>query len=522
MTEKKRLLDGTTSAFFYSGISSTLSSLALRSAAMTFNVYLSGIAGAGAMGLLSLIYSVWGFALTLGCVSGGFLSSRIYASEVSLGGSTKKGSSMCLRFTFICGGIIGASLFLLSDIISLYLLGDTRCALPLRMLSVSLPFISASGSIEGYFNACTRSYKTAAMRLIEQVIRVSVTVSIFFFVGHKNDAEACINIILGGVLTEILSFILLYILYLYDRKAHFSKNDSHAVSSYKDLASLSIPLTLSTGIRSGLVSLEHVMIPKGLIANGTEYSKALSVFGTVHGMALPVVLFCYAVPSSFSALLIPKIAEYNARKNKREIVYIAGRAYRLALCFSLAVSAFILLSSGLLGNILYPGSDAGKYIYLLSPLIPIMYIDSVSDSFLKGLNRQAYSMRINIADSLISLFCVVFLMPHMGITGYIIAIYASEIFNTCMSLQKVMRITGYSIPVLRAFVTPLICSVLSAKITGSLYSVGGGILESIFLFIIGILLFTALYFLLLFSLKNITHDERKWVISLLKPARKEK
>jgi len=520
MTKKHNTLTHTPSVFFYNGLSSALSSLALRFASMVFNVYLSGIAGAGAMGLMSLIYSVWGFALTLGCVSGGFCCSRICANEFSLNGDIYRSTSMCIRFAAFCGSVVGGALFLSSSFFGGSVLGDPRCVLPLRILSLSLPFISMSGAVEGYFNACTRTYKTAFMRVLEQVTRISLTALIFFTLGHSDASEACINIVLGGAVTETLSFVILFIVFLFDRRKHCQRKDtSHC--TYKRIVSLSLPVTLSTSLRSALISIEHVMIPRGLVAYGVSYECALATFGMVHGMALPIILFCYSLPSSFSGLLIPKIAEYDARSNKKEIAYVAKRAYRLALCFSFGVSAFIILSSELLGASLYPGKDVGRYLYVLAPLIPIMYVDSVSDSFLKGLNRQMYSMKINIIDSLISIACVALLMPRFGVWGYIAAIYASEIFNTCASLTTVIKLTGYRIPVFKFILLPLFISVLSSKLTDALYSFLDGAVSGGGVLIWGGIFYVILFGVLLLAFRNIDREESEWLCGVILPRKRE-
>ena len=39
------------------------------------------------------------------------------------------------------------------------------------------------------------------------------------------------------------------------------------------------------------------------------------------------------------------------------------------------------------------------YIRILSPLVPVMYTDTVTDGMLKGLDQQIQSMRYNIIDS---------------------------------------------------------------------------------------------------------------------------
>ena len=47
-------------------------------------------------------------------------------------------------------------------------------------------------------------------------------------------------------------------------------------------------------------------------------------------------------------------------------------------------------------TVIYPGTDAGRYIRLLAPLIPVMYIDTTVDSMLKGLGEQLYCMTVSI------------------------------------------------------------------------------------------------------------------------------
>ncbi len=499
---------GTPSLFLYNGMCNSLSSLALRFATMAFNIYLSSKAGAGAMGLLSLTYSVWGLALTLGCASGGLVSSRACAEAILLKQDVRGTASKCLRYSFLCGTITSAVLFSLSSIIGGTLIADTRTVAPLKIMSISLPFISMSTSLNGYFNAKTRSYKNAIVQVCEQIIRMSVTVLIFTL-SHKTDAKsACISIVLGGALAEVISFFLLFILFLYDVREHPHTDGEHC--SYKKLSAISLPVTFSAAVRTALVSIEHILIPKCLVTYGTAYETSLALFGTVHGMAIPTVLFCYALPSAFSGLLIPKISEYHVSKNQKELLYVANRAYRFTLCFSLGVSAFLMFSADIVGSTLYPGMGAGHYIYLLAPLIPVMYVDSVSDSLLKGLDLQQHSMMINIADAAISVICVALAVPEIGIYGYIVAIYLSEIFNTCASIFKILKVTGYRFHTVKHICVPTIVAIASSKLTSPLYSLTVGIGMPFALFI-GILSFTLTYIFLLYATKNLSYEEQLWV-----------
>ena len=504
--------------FFYNGIISAFSSLALRFVGMTFNVFLSSHAGAQAMGLLSLVYSVWGFVLTAGCAGAGLASARLCAESFSRKESVRAAGRKCLQYSFICASIIGGIFFLITPLFG-RLLGDSRTVTPLRILAISLPFVSMSASLSGYFNARRATYKNSICQISEQIVRIAITTFIFSKMRYKDAGAYCSSIILGGALAEMVSFFILYTLYLLEGRKH--ENGRGCTVTLARIAKITVPVCISASIRSGLVSVEHILIPKGLTEFGYTNDEALSLFGTVHGMAIPIILFCISIPSAFSVLLIPKIAEQNTVGCIEEIRYVGSRAYRTALIFSFGVASYLTLSAFLLGNSLYPGTDAARYIYIFAPLIPIMYVDSVSDAVLKGMGEQLYSMKINIADAAISVLAVFLLVPKIGIVGYVIAIYLSEGFNTCASMLRVIQLTKSRMPVLRFVISPLLLSVAAANLTRIFYLYSRNIDASTSLTIGGIL-FTLTYVSLLLASGSITREERRYFIRLITKERTQK
>ena len=67
----------------------------------------------------------------------------------------------------------------------------------------------------------------------------------------------------------------------------------------------------SAYVRSGLISIEHMLIPVGLEKHGLTKSNALSLYGIIQSMVLPIVLFPSALISSFAGLLVPELGECN-------------------------------------------------------------------------------------------------------------------------------------------------------------------------------------------------------------------
>ena len=139
--------------------------------------------------------------------------------------------------------------------------------------------------------------------------------------------------------------------------------------------------------------------------------------------------------------------------------------------FSIGCGGIITSFSLSLGASIYPTSDtAGKYILMIAPLIPIMYIDTAVDSMLKGLGEHVYTMWVNIADAAISVILVSVLLPRMGINGYILTVYFTEILNATLSITRLLIKSKVKTHVISWVFRPLICILLSTKLTHALIS----------------------------------------------------
>ena len=90
--------------------------------------------------------------------------------------------------------------------------------------------------------------------------------------------------------------------------------------------------------------------------------------------------------------------------------------------------------------------ECARYIKILSPIILFMFPDNIIDSMLKGLNKQFGVMVCNIFDLIVTISLLYVLLPIYGLTGYLICIMISEIFNFCISYFQLFNATGFKIP----------------------------------------------------------------------------
>lgn len=450
----------------YNSIMLCISSILIRTVGVSFNVYISNRVGAEAMGLYSLINNVFGFALTLASSGINLAVTRCVAESEGrrkeTTGVMRKSVAMAAGF-----GILSAVLlFGFSGLIGKLWLKDPRATTPLRIMSLSLPTIAVSSALNGYFTAVRRAWKSASAQLAEQCVRIYATAGLLTFFLNSGPEFACIALVIGCAVSDSFSCLLSFFLYLFDRKKNVSEETlperKYAIT--KKLLGIAMPVAFSAYVRSGLTTLEHVLIPMGLQMYGASRGEALADYGVISGMVLPVVLFPYALIYSFTGLLIPEIAGAASEKHENRIRYISCRVWRLTIVLGCACAGIMGVCSAEFGEYLYSNAEAGKYIAAMAPLLPVMYLDTVTDSLLKGLGEQVYTMNVNIADAAISVILVRLLVPVFGLNGYIAVLYISELINFTLSAARMIKRTGIRIKIFRWAVLPVACIIAVSRI----------------------------------------------------------
>lgn len=435
----------------------TGATLIMRFVGMAFSVYITNKIGAAGMGLYSLVMSVGGFAVTVALSGVNLASTRMTAAAIGRGSEREVRGAMrrCILYGIVFGLAAMLGLLLLAKPISVYLLHDKRCISLLRVLSIGLPFMSLTSALGGYFAAVRRVVKSAIASFFEQFVKIAVCVWLIGMIAPKGVEYACLAVILGGSISEVASFLLSVALYIGDRKKHTFGAKEAIPSLTRKMLDITLPVALSAYVRSGLLTVEHLLIPIGLRHYGTSYDAALASYGTLQGMALPVILFPQALVGALSGLLVPELSERQARMEYGSIENTVSRGIQFTLCFSVGAAGMMSCFSQILGQAVYHSSEAGKMIGMLAPLIPIMYLDHIVDGMLKGLGEQLYSMRVNIADAFLSVILVWVLIPRMGISGYILTIFLMEVLNASLSIMRLLKVCDIKVRFIKWVLKPL-------------------------------------------------------------------
>ncbi len=489
----------------------TITSFILRTVNISFQVYLANKLGQEGMGLFQLITAIYFLAIVFSTSGIKFATTRLVAEEMGTGRPAGANQAVrnCLAFGMIFSVATMAIIILNAEYIGNRWLNEPRTILSLRIFALSLPCISLSSVLTGYFIAVRKVIKSVAVQYLEQLIKIAATILFLGIFISKGLEYACAAVAAGGCTGELCSFLLLYLLYKTDRQG-VSKSREAGPNLISRMLRIAMPVAFSAYTMSIVRTIQQLLIPYGLKKSGESSKEAISTFGVIQGMTMPIIMFPAVLLEAISELIVPELAECRAGNSYNRMNYIIARVFNLGVILSIGVAWLFWRYSKELGMTIYNNSEAAYFIMMLAPLIPIMYLDNIVDNMLKGIDEQVSSMKYNMFTSLINIIMTYLLLPRYAIIGYLITTYITRILNFALSLNRLVRVTRLEIDWHR-IVKSVFCIIGAIGIAVLLEDIN---LVNPTLIYLHLILTAAIYIFLLRVFSCITHDDILWVKSL--------
>ncbi len=485
------------------------SNILLRILSLFFQSYLAGRIGAENLGFFGIISSVGVVFATISISGVRFATTRLVAEEEGRGNKNPHLLMRCaFSYSAVFGIVSGTFLYMGAEFFSHYWIMNDAATTSLCVMALSMPFISLGSVVEGYFTAKQKIFRLICIEMIAQLLRVVFVITRLTSIGEHNIIDTLSQGMFVGEISLFLGAIILYFAETFGKK-----EEMPGKGNLRRLIKTASPLAVSAYMRTGLSSLGQIVIPHGLKKGGMGSTSAFATYGVVSQMSMPVIMFPAALLSALGEVLVPRLTAAQVQGRKIGVSYIVNRALRLGVMFSFAVAGVMFFYSQPLGRGIYKSIEAGEYIRIFALLVPIVYIDCVTDGCLKGLNQQLYSMMYNVFEGIINVVLLFILLPKIAIMGYIAVMYIKEIFNAFLSIRRLSKVTqvdfmSWGIP------TSLV-SLCGAKILCDTmsFSIPLGI---------KILMYLLFYVTFLYVLSAVSRDDIRWLVSLLKNEDKPK
>ena len=456
----------------------TLTGLLSRVIGFFYRIYLSRLFGEEGMGIYQLLSPVLALSFSL-CAAGIQTAiSKYVAASVAKG--NRKDSYRYLFTGLFLSLLLSVPCMLLllmfSDFVAVHFLLEARTASMLRIIALSIPAGAVHSCINGYYYGIKKTMLPSSTQLIEQFMRFFCVLAADFLarrshtVPHINAAVA--GLVVGECAAMLISLLAIYFRFYREEagagmaslpcpnagdgksslpcpnagaRRHtmpmsnaggFGISRFHAV---KDLLVLAFPLTVSRIVVNLLQSVEAVAIPSRLCRYGYDSVTALSVYGVLTGMALPLLFFPNALTGSMSLLLLPMVSEADARGNTDAVKNTTLKTIYSCLLLGTACTLFFFLSGPFLGRFLFHSELAGRYIRSLSLLCPFLYLCTTLSGILHGLGKAVSVFFVNVFSLSLRLLFVFFLIPAFGIDCYILSMVLSQLLSAFFYLFLLYR-----------------------------------------------------------------------------------
>ena len=309
--------------------------------------------------------------------------------------------------------------------------------LPIICLSLTMPFISISAIIKGYFWGKQNMFPYILSNFIEQIIRLLLIV--FFITKINNIIYSICFIILIDIIGEISSWI---VMINYTPKIKLKIHDLKINKQIiKDIMSFTIPTTLSKIIGSVSYFAEPIILTSTLLYVGYTNDYIVYEYGIINAYSLSTLLLPQFFTQNMSTSLIPELSKQYKLNNYSLCIKRIKQIVLLSSLIGTISTLIITIFPKPILFILYNTNEGIDYIRLLSPFTILFYIEYPLINALQALGKTKLIMNITIKTSFIRIISlIVFSLLKIGMYSLVITIIINLITSTYLYYKNIKKI----------------------------------------------------------------------------------
>ena len=433
----------------------TILSVTTRAFGLFIKIYLSRKIGAEAIGYYQIALSLF------------FLLCSLVTSGIPLVISRKIASNPEKKNKIVFAGLLVSTT--LSFIICLLIIltpnliasiwGQSSSISVLFMLLPALIFTAVYVPFRGAFWGNKNFFLLGFTELLEQLIRFAICILFFNIALPLSGAEIAGSTY--SIACAISSIIAIIIYFIKGNKI------TPSIKEIKPLIVESAPIAILR-IGSSLVSMIiSIVFPLMLVRSGTSTNDAVSFFGIVTGMALPIVTIPGTIIGSISVALIPELSGRNE-------IFITKQT-NLSLSYSIIIS-FLLFPTLLilgepLGVLLFSNRAAGEILKYGSYLLLPLGISQLSGSILNAIGMEKRGLLNYFISAVVMILTITLLPKFIGVYALVLGFFLMSVISSLLNLLSITKyLSSYSFKTIFCSVIFSIPSCLICKWTYSLLS----------------------------------------------------
>ena len=193
----------------------------------------------------------------------------------------------------------------------------------------------------------------------------------------------------------------------------------------KPLFNATLPITSVRASGTLVNSAVAVLLPAMLVKSGLSESEALTLFGLVTGMAIPVLFIPSTIIGSLSLVLVPELSENFYRKDTKRLYENLSKGLTVSTLVACFLLPFFYAFGDELGKIAFSEPLAGEFIRTGCPVLLPMSLTMISTGMLNSMGFEKQTFIYYFIGAAAMLLCILFLPAFCGAYAYIIGLGAS-------------------------------------------------------------------------------------------------
>lgn len=464
LTEGGIYLKISKTSVFYNIMTLTFSNIGLHILGFIYRIFLSRMTGAEGMGVYQLILPAYS-VLSSFCITGlTMATSRLSAICISDKRplDAHRVVRVSVRVFLFLFSLIALTVIPFSSFIAENVLGDIRTRASLLVILPCLLFTGIENILKNFFFGTSNLKPPITSELSEQIVRFIAVIALLFTINPKNPAQSSALIICGMVISEVVSVIILS--RFYGRKA------CSKTPVLKKIINIAFPVSLAAIFNNLLSAANSVLIPKRLISYGLTPDAALSEFGVLFGMTMPVVCLPFGLIGALVTVSIPKMSE--GAENFSYLRRKAGKIIHTTSLIAIPSMCFLVPFGASLCKIMYGNPNAGAYMIPLCIATLFSFYHMSLTAILNAIGMQKRAAIISIIGGIVQIIGTYLVgYQSIGIAGFLAGDIISAALCAVLSLMPIIRKIRLRISFKNWFLRPILASLLATFSSRFIYLV---------------------------------------------------
>lgn len=437
-----------------------------------YRIVLSRLIGAETMGLYQLVMPVYSMFMSMTAVGLTVAVSTLSAKFHALGdsGAIRDTLRRAVGCFFRMAVPLGILVIVASDPISVYLIGDARTRLGIVLLVPCVLLTGVENLHKHCFYGIGRVGPPAATETAEQLIRSAAVIGLLLLLQPRTGEQKVGIIVTGMVLCEIFSAVTLTVLF----RRHWRREPVAAGVHWVDrrqLMEIAIPVSMTSLLGTILGSANAVLIPSRLVVGGMEASEAMSAFGVMCGMTMPLLAMPTGFVGALCLTMVPDLARRTAGGDRRAAGRFLDRVLSATSILMAPAMALLAVIGPTVGQAVYKEPAVGEYVTWLAIGTLLSCYQMVLSGALNGLDLQKLGARNAIISDVVQLLFTYFAVPQWGLAGFVVGFVLSSLVGMALNLGSVLHATGLKLKAYRWFVRPILSAALTWGWCGLLFRI---------------------------------------------------